>query len=164
MQLMRNPQWSQALEEVAEWAVTAPIGTIRTHQELCERGGVAPSRLPGLVRTVNRDLAKAHRRLVNVRAVGWKVATPEEQLAHADARRQRARRQSRRGTGELDAIELSQLPNHLHPYYQQLRMQFLHMTKIALKNATMAVKTAEASLRQQESVRDQLQRIIARLS
>jgi hypothetical protein len=111
--LMRTPEYAQRLEWLVDRATRVEQGTLITHDEMTEAlGAMTSSERSALVEHANQALSQSQRLLINVRAVGYKVAVPQEHLDHADSRKRRGQRQVKRGVRSLKACDLRRLTPH----------------------------------------------------
>jgi len=96
-----KPQWEMLIDVFA----SQPDGWVGETAGLELAVGCAPGCLPAVVGTANRRLVSSGRRLIAVRGVGYRLATPAECLAEAAERRPRTlRRGVRRARAAAESV------------------------------------------------------------
>jgi hypothetical protein len=164
LQLMpRNPDVILACERLAEHALRVEPGTLLSFADLYALTALEARALYAVVRRVNRDLLKANRLLVSRRREGYVVATPEQQMGHAQGRRRRGNRQYRWGHEELQAVEVAKLSAEQHQRYYVQLAQLATMVAMSRKRtlqglaaSTKAVQHSQAALQHIDAISVQL--------
>jgi len=139
-------------------AENLPFGTTIPFAELNElASGNVQNGMRGLVYQANkRLLADRRKMLISVRKVGYQVADPEHQLAHAETRKVRGARQIKKGIIEATNLDSKKLS----PERDQHRVHFInHMAGILTatrKRVNSGIKKAEESVKEQKVALNQL--------
>ena len=131
-----------------------------------------------LVYAANKVLLRENKKMLkSVNGVGYKIATPNEQLVHASFRRVRAGRQANRGVSEavnMDKDKMNEeqkrsqifLINHLASMLSLSRkrsLQSLSKTQDAKHSITQAEKAQKETVREFDKVYKKLKEIEAQL-
>lgn len=105
--------------------------------------GFKKDRIQMLMAGVNKKLLKGHNiMMTNVRGVGYKLATPQEQISHAEKRTKKARRQHRTAILELENIDVSKMT----PEERKFTREMIGVNQMALRATRSVVRKAyEAS-------------------
>jgi hypothetical protein len=155
------------------------IGQVLTFEQLkIETGFNIEKYDRWLVYAANKVLLREDKKMLkNVKEVGYKIATPKEQLTHASFRRVRAGRQANRGVTEavnMDKNKMSEeqkrcqifLINHLASMLSLSRkrsMQSLSKTQDAKHSIAQAEKVQKETVREFDKVYEKLKEIEAQL-
>lgn len=148
MQVQVSHDRARALEALQGYILSKAPGDVLTHEELRGIAGLTTAQVYGLVRRLNRDLIKGGRWLINVRRIGYKLATPTERLTHADGRRLRAMRHQRTGLTVLGTIPLKELSDADRQKHARLLDKLSHTLRYAHWNSQRTTLMAQRTLLQ----------------
>lgn len=152
----------------------SPIGEQLTFSQIKSITGFNISKHRGVIYRANKLLLENHNKMLkNVRGVGYKMATPEEQLRIASFRKIRAGRQARKGQMEAVNMDSSKLNteqkkqqvfliNHLSTMLSMSRKRSavsLEQTKEAKKHIVRAEGMQKEALRQIDEMQRQLKNL-----
>lgn len=112
MRRARSPRLEAAQQALIRHALTLAYGDLVDYATMSTLTGLPRQGLSALVKRANHAvLLPIHQRMLIVeRGRGYRRASEQEVVAHADSRRKRGRRQHVWGSAEIDGIDLSRLP------------------------------------------------------
>jgi len=101
-----EPKWTFLYDAVKDF----DYGEFLPFEKLTALTGFNMKSIRGLIHKTNQHMLKNDSKmLVNVRKKGYKIAAPQEQIAHAANRKTRGTRQLKRGVNELINLETSKM-------------------------------------------------------
>jgi hypothetical protein len=105
----RSADMAAGMESLQAKVLSMAPDEFVSHHDLQDLTGFEMPTIYQMIRRLNRELLKSHRLLCNVRGQGYKLATEDDKVTHADNQRLRAMRRSAFGRRVLQVTDPMQL-------------------------------------------------------
>lgn len=159
--VLAEPKYQDAVATLITHVLSVPYGTVLTYADLAELLGVpggAPLRR--CVYQANKALVATHRRLlINRRRLGYAIAHPLEQMAHANGRRLKSGRQLRWAQDELEGLDVQQLTAEQRIAYTHLLNRVAGLVAQSRQRTAAGVTESRRALSQQEAALAAIQQV-----
>lgn len=147
----KNPQLEAARDVLFDLGEKSDYGTEFSFEHLLSISGVDKAQFYQVVRQANRKLITHRSRMFqNVRGIGYKVATPPEQLDHAGRRKIYAMRQIKEAQRQVENLDVSRLSKEEQDRATFQNAIFSSMLSTARKRTLLGITATKVSLKRQE--------------